>query len=851
MTSTNNVESSSTGSSSSSSSSSSAASVQGSTNTLAHLNVTDPISVTAVSNETRVGTLASTTIDSILSRPTLIKTLTITGSEIFNVNLFSILDPWYALLHDPLINSVISSFGALRADVHITIVCTPPGNCMGALVVSALCEGGRPDTATHVLDDSSVDNVYSSFSDVFNVISFEKATTVEFDLPFVYPDDYIEMISGYASPNCWRLLCYSLSNLQSAVNTSATAEIRVYANFKNVSLANPVFAGKKEKVSRSEGFLSRKPQDRVKEALGGNTISGIASKVADVAGQVAGTIPFIAPLAGPIAAGAATLSTVASWFGFTREADVTPPTRVVQKIQSNLTTVDGIDTGDRLCMMSGSALSIDPAIGGGTSEDPFSWESVRERWSLISSFSLATTTAVGKLHELPVSPSYAGVFLGRMVLSPAGYVGLPFSMWRGGMEYLIYIPSSDNMRGMLQVFWSPDVTASGTLTAYSADPTNRLPSAAFDLAGSQQQVLQVPFSSTNMTLENVPMCDGYYAVRSPTCANGSLTFYLASPYVAPRPGTITTQVLIFARPMQDLVFAVPRMVYTKGGVLPADYPELPSAHIRLVGGPAVDGASDVIETTLLSATVGVVNVAAELTTEVMPSPRALAQKFAPLATTNTAANNIAIYRHFPPPSALLPGGSGAWTTVTATAAGTVGNHVSSNTRSPWTWLSHMTSMYCGVKGGVRVKALATDSELGTQPASASLLWFWHYFNFGPFYTTQLDSIQAGYGSATTITNYQGSSITHTLPQRMGCGMTAEATLSYESPHKFECPLRVCELPYVGVLDNFQDSQVWGIAEVYGDNTVANTRNLWIAGADDLSVVRFRRVPSLLAALLTQ
>jgi hypothetical protein len=750
------------------------------------------------------------TSDSILTREHLISAITVNGTEILNANLLGAYDPWALFLAIPKVHDVIKRFSYIRGTMIITIRVTPPGSCFGALVVSAIPEGGMdvaPNSVINVdyADDLVVDTLHTSFNDLFSVLNFEKASTVVMELPWEYYNHYFatdEIGGGWM----WRLQMQSLVPIQSTISTTAAADIKIYASLKEgYELAVP-------------NYQAKKPVTHVKGLTGDGgkkgAVSDIASQVAGLASSVAGHIPMLAPFAGPIATGASAVSAVASFFGFTRDSTFVPPDPTTLRLFSSTTLVDGVDTGDSLVMTTGATLSIDPAIGGGEREDPMCFESIRQRWGCVSYFELSTSSAAGnRLHSLPVSPFYGGVNLGRICFTPGGYYGLPFAKWRGGMEYIIYIPSSENMRGMLQICYNPGV-ASVLGPVAMADPTGSVHSVSLDLSGTQQHLIQVPYAGAEISKWSNCMCDGTLANRSPSNCNGSLDFYLASNWVAPRAGVVTTRVFILARPMSDMAYADPRI---RVGGRSAGIKDLSDA---ICYQSSVDESVGVIETSMLGqALEQEFNWAAAGVTEIAPSARALVQKFSPILQVNsTVASPTPRWVQTLMPMVYLT--VNTW--LTAGAAGEIAHE-----KMSFSWYKFYTMLFVGVRGGTRAKVLI-DQGSGLMVAPVDV--------FG---------VQSANSRGSVPLNFLKDQ--HTSYQVSAWDRAVEFGFPYNSERLYLNPRRftVLSLSNAGPIDP-QGQRSIGI---HGFPNQKVPWTLMVAGGSDCSVTRFRRVPSLLASFL--
>jgi len=758
-------------------------------------------------------------IDSVLLREHKIYSLTVNGTEIVNANLFGALDPFQLLFQQAIVWNAVKPYAYFRGDLRLRVVVTPPGSCMGAMVLSAICEGGLNTTPsstvnTDLADDMAVDSLFTSFNDAFRVINFEQATSVEMELPFQYYDNYMPVTQS--ALYMWRLQLQSLVAIQSTISTSAAATINIYASFKpGYTLGMAKYQSKKN-VSKLDGF--KKGNASAHPGFNESKFSDIASSVSSIASKVAGTIPILAPFATPLAAGAAIASTVASFFGYTRESTYVPPDPVVQRLFASLPLTDGVDSGEKLVMLSGSALSIDSAVGGGEHDDPMCFEAIRQRWGCISYFDLTTSTTAGQvLFNLPVTPSYGGVNLGSFFLTPGGYFGLPFQYWRGGMEYMIYIPSSSNMRGMLQVCYNPSVR--GTAGPFTIpDPTGQVHSVALDLSGTQQHIIQVPYSSAESAKANAPMCDGKYVNRIPGNCNGSLDFFISTPWVAPRVGVISTRVFILARPMQDMTFAQPRTCFANlAGLQPF------TGCIKYQSGPVDDSVLALSSTILNTPLDASMNLAQSCFTETAPSARALCQKFAMVYKDGSTG---ALFTSFP--LYFFP----TWATTGLNFIGK-SNTTDVNQKIPWTWAAHYAMLYVGVRGSMRYKLIRepsgllvpTNTIVHARMARQAIddIFSWNEYSFG----------------------------VHEVVQRIGAQDAAEVAIPFSSPRLYANPRAFTGSLQTGITP-FMKEQPWNVGVGFSVTALPDSNIIqewWYAAGDDFSGTRFRRVPRLLAGLL--
>lgn len=750
------------------------------------------------------------TADSILLREHLIQTLTVNGTEIFNANLLGALDPFRALMALPKVQDTVKHFAFIRGDIVVTVRVTPPGSCFGAMVFSAICEGGMdmdPNATVNLdyADDLARDSMYTSFNDMFQLINFEQACSVSLELPFVYHQHYVA--TNTLANWMWRLQLQSLVPLQSTISTTAAAEVKIYVAMKpGYQLAVPVYQSKKP-VTNTAGFSSGKKK---------GAMSDIASQVSGLASSVAGAVPALAPFATPIAVGASAISAVASFFGFTRESSFVPPETYVYRLFASSALADGVDTSDSLVTLSGAALAVDPSIGDGEHDDLMCFESIRQRWGCVTTFTLTTSITGGQMvYSLPITPFYAGGTLGVAYLTPGGYYGLPFASWRGGMEYLIYIPSSQNMRGLLQVCYNPDVDL-GPFPHAAPDPTGSVHTVSLDLSGTQQHVIQVPYASPMPCKKSYVIADGLPYGRGVAACNGSLDFYLSAAWVAPRTGVVSTRVIILARPMADMVYAD---VKTR-------IPELGRMAQSIAYQSTIDESVSMIETSILGDFMEQdFNLAQTTVTEVAPSARALVQKFScisvsPVPPVTPVSPNFRMVQTMSP-----------MTTTAGTSFLLLGSETGTTAIrnvTQFNWYKFYTMLFTGVRGGTRIKIVVASTTVDYTEGAARAI---HYPNARPW-------------AADLESQFR---VPHLIYQPLSESAAVEITYPYVSDRLYLNPRKFGNL--VDPLSGPDNDEGLRCIQVQGGPTFGPEWDLLVAGSSDCSVTRFRRVPGLVAALL--
>lgn len=493
--------------------------------------------------------------------------------------------PWKELFSNPSFLEKTRNYSYVRGSIQIIGVVTAPGASYGRYVVSALPNGGGPYTANYGHLETTPENClqvdHSALIDPSNAANFV------FQLPWVYPWDYAEvydMASGSVTGAnaMWVVNLMCLAPIRTSVAGGMTkAYVRFYACLMDDhELVVPHFEGK---LKPNEAMRRYAPD--VHKHLQGS--SKLANAVGDAAGLMS-SVPLIGPYAGVVETLAHGAGGILDWFGFTRESEETVPTPVTMRSVSNVARLDGGDASDIAALTMGNEISIDPRLAGFDGEDCFANASFFARWTLIHDFPWTTLDTSGfLLSSLDVTPfayrSYSDPT--RISLTTAGYYGLPFSKWRGDMEYRVIIPVSKLHRGALQLIWVPDGS-----TPFSGDVTNIALNAIFDVSAGSDRVFRVgyarpnPYSDVELTNSN-PL-----GPASKFSRNGRLFFRVVNPLVA-QTDTAGTSILVFARACANMDFAVPtETVHT---TVPG-FEDLPLRYsIKFEGGGALgDGDSN-------------------------------------------------------------------------------------------------------------------------------------------------------------------------------------------------------------------------------------------------------------------
>jgi hypothetical protein len=344
-------------------------------------------------------------------------------------------------------------------------------------------------------------------TDAWARVDVSSAENFVLHLPFLWPYDWATLPSGPV--NSWKRIFTCLAPVRTAIPGGVTTgSIKLFFRLlPDYQVAIPhvegylhgTLEGKQHgRLHESDSIQKYAPhlREHVKKKLGGQSISGVAGKVASIAEKAQG-IPLIGGVASSVATAAKTVHKVASWFGFTREEDETAPMPIVARSVTNVAHIDGADMSDVASFLQHNSIGIASDLIGTSDEDCMSFNSLFSRWTIIKTFTWTPSDETGAiLGRWPVTPSYCYTNGDGFHPTVAGYVGFPFNYWRGDMEYQIIIPCSKLHRGSVQFFWIP------VGSVLPATVTNTTINMIYDVSAGGEQQFSIGFARDQPFLLN-------------------------------------------------------------------------------------------------------------------------------------------------------------------------------------------------------------------------------------------------------------------------------------------------------------------------------------------------------------
>jgi len=500
---------------------------------------------------------------------------------------FDAFDRW---ITDAFVMDKLKNFKYIKCSIVIDIVVTAAPGCYGLLMVSNRPNGGEDLDADNTQRLLPVSTIYRhQICHVPHVrIDLALANNAEIRLPYMLPLEWAGTYTGYTLAGMWWTQIMVVSPIQSGMpDGSAKASAQVYARVENLELGCPVYqSGKGHLVDHAHEKRSHF-NEKVKQHLGGKA-SELAAKASGFASSVA-SVPLIGSFAAPAAAFLSGASSVLDMFGFTRDTKIQDPTYVKTAGHLNLCNTDVTDVSEMAAYSAANMISFDPMLNDNyDSKDPGALDSLQDHWTLVRRVAWTSDAPTGTLlFKIPVTPFLQFPVSGDttiLALSPMAYAALPFSYWRGDMEYRMEVIVSKFHRGTIQAAWNYSDTIGG-----GVDPTNITRNAIMDISPGLSNKFTVGYASQFPCMRTAVYGDDGYLFNE-AFLNGNLFFYVVNPLVGAT-ATSSVDILLWSRPGKNFQFGVPQTEFLNYSV-PLAASTVPLGTITYQGGLGPIGNDD-------------------------------------------------------------------------------------------------------------------------------------------------------------------------------------------------------------------------------------------------------------------
>lgn len=472
---------------------------------------------------------------SFLSRPVQINSFT--WSETNTAINQLTFNPWNLYFNDPGIKKKLDNYARIRCKLHLKFVVNASPFYYGLM---RACYAPMIGHDTYVGANDQI-----KFSQMPGVYLEPAAmTTAELELPFFYPNAWLDATTGAEFNEMGRMTYMLYSRLRSA-NGVANASVRIicYAWASDVEVAG----------------LTTLPALQSDEYAEPGPISGPASAIAEFAGTLS-QAPVIGKLATATEIGARAVGSLARAFGFSNPPVISDVMPYAPKAFHSFSSVDTSVPADKLSLDPKNEITVDNSVTGYSEEDQLAISSIVKRESFVQGTLWNGTAAENTiLWSCPVTPmivaqNTAG---GQTTVNhtPASYVGRAFKQWRGSLTYRFKLVKSKYHTGRLIITWDPVITPG---VDYETTTLTRV----VDLQTEEEVVLTIPYKSqrawctTDFSVNNYSNGASPSFAIQPLAQNGVLQVRVLTTLTGPAASS-EIDILSYLSCGDDFCFAVP------------------------------------------------------------------------------------------------------------------------------------------------------------------------------------------------------------------------------------------------------------------------------------------------------
>lgn len=438
-------------------------------------------------------------ISDFLSRPVKI------ASHVWAVggDLSAVQDPWIAFIANPAVSDKLNNYKLLRGNLKLTVYVNGTPQHAGLAMLSYSFMSKSNEFVTIGGDTQLV--TYSQRPRLFIVPQVNKGGCL--CIPFMFPENYIDLQEASNTPGQYHLSSFAPLKQNNSGTNPVT--VTVFAHLTDVVLTAPTTkaaALSAEGLDRSyiwdvEPFNDehvKKPKKKrsvkkVKkdEYHDDGPVSSIASAVAKAAGELE-RVPVIGPFAVATSMAADAVGGIASFFGFSKPAQIGDIGRMINTPVGDMALSDGKDTSAKMSLTAKQEITIDPRTFGMDGEDCLSLKYWASKESYITKFDFTNAQLVDQyIFAIAVTPSLyrldSVTFGDRVIPTAIDHISRPFEFWSGTLEFRFIFIASQFHRGRLAIIYDPSGSP-GTV-----DPYNTTYSTIVDLSEGRDVTISVPW----------------------------------------------------------------------------------------------------------------------------------------------------------------------------------------------------------------------------------------------------------------------------------------------------------------------------------------------------------------------
>lgn len=755
-----------------------------------------------------------------LQRPVIIDSFTWAESDTFSTSPRTIY-PWKAYFNNSYIKNKLANFSRLHCQLKLTFRFNASPFYYGSM------RACYDPLNSGKFDPVGVSDLVSLSQTPGVFIEPQESSSMEFILPFLYPDDWIDTSHANIFDNIGKIMFLLYVPLRSANGATGTGiTVTTYCEAVDVKVCGP------SNVT----------------VLQSGIISGPASAIATAAGNYTSSAK-VGPYAKAIKVGATLVSSVARMFGFSNAPSTIDVIPVQNKVYHAFANTETSMPIDKLAVDPKNEVVLDNRVAGVNPNDELEIKSIVTRPSYIGTVDWTSASAVNTrllfgqvTPSIDVTSSITAATVHNM--TPSAWVSYLFRFWRGSMKLHFKVVRSKYQKGRLMVNWDPNgsLNGSGFETA--------LFTTVFDLSAPEQGFdFVIPYKAVTPWLQTT-VATGF-ATSDPGYSkpntNGNWQMLVVNPLSGPLANnTITIQV--FASACEDMEFAAPRK-------LPYLTPQVVQS--GKVDGP-IDGSSISESTLLHQFTTGerILSLRALLHRTTFSLQQVMGASTTQIVANKGRVHTCNLYPRIPPEPGFTAVGRG----LNVAGGGIVPatqKPVNLTKMHPIDWV---LSSFVGYRGSVNVHANITCGGQVQNISNASITRIDHDYivNSASKQTNSFVNNTPISASLATVAglSYTGTATVQFLPQGAG-GMVVtngqtQMALSANIPQY--CPARFYPAwlghrdldPGLGTtFDGFRVDADFNVLESSeDDSTVTPLLSLYYAAGVDFNTVFFTGVPKL-------
>jgi hypothetical protein len=478
-----------------------------------------------------------------LKRPVKVSSQTWTTAAGFTL---ATVDPWTLFYTNAAVAQKIKNYYLLRSKLKVKIVLVGGPFYYGRMLVDYLPLWST-DTINQNRNTVPQDAIAASQRPHLYLDPCTSSGGI-IDCPFLYPTDYMTALTVNADWSKMGILTFrALAALKHANGATGVITINTYVWAEDVELLIP---------TSQSGIIF---DDQSGSEYGKGILSKPLTAAAAVAGRMGEVVSF-RPYARATQQILTGLGQWASLLGFSRPQILTDLGPVRMFPAGHMAVCDRPEMIQKTSMDSKQELSIDPRVVGLGPEDELSIVSIAQRESYLTQFTWTVAAAADTLlFSIPVSPCQSDTngVAPEIHMVPMNFVSLPFTFWRGTLNFRFIIVSSSHHKGKLRISFDPYLQ--------SVVPTNVNYNRVIDISTTKDFTIPVSWCQ-EQAFKLVDTSFGPQWSTSPLTVHSALWNGMLSVYVANELGVpnsvanndITVLVCVSAGP--DFEVAAPNSV---------------------------------------------------------------------------------------------------------------------------------------------------------------------------------------------------------------------------------------------------------------------------------------------------